>query len=133
MERSDGERITKRIENKAVFHACEGDCLTCDGTRCGFVQAMVDRLAAYEDAEEQGRLVRLPYAVGDLFWAIAYSDPRVIHVRLYQITNHYEQGYILWVENVDHEMDWWKLPLGEFEKWSHFNSREEAEAKLNGR
>lgn len=91
---------------------------------------IADKLAAYEDAEEHGLLVRLPYAVGDTFWAIAYSEPRVIHVRLYQITNHYEHGYILWVENIDKEMDWWKLPLHKFEEWSHFASKEEAEAKL---
>lgn len=93
-------------------------------------EQVLKKLAAYEDAEEQGLLVRLPYKVGDMFWAIAYSEPRVIHVRLYQITVHYEYGYIIWVENIDNEMDWWKVSLKDFDKWSHFNSHEEAEAVM---
>ena len=91
---------------------------------------VINKLADYEDAEEQGLLVRLPYKVGDSFWAIAYLEPRVIHVRLYQITVHYEHGYILWVENIDNDTDWWKLSMREFDKWSHFNFREEAEDAL---
>lgn len=89
-----------------------------------------DKLAAYEDAEEQGRLVRTPYKVGDLFWAVAYSDPRVIHVRLYQVTYHYKDGWVLWVENIDNDNDWWKVPLEAFETWSCFDTYEEAEAAL---
>ncbi len=97
-----------------------------------FTQKIYDKLAAYEDAEEQGLLVRTPYRVGDLFWAVAYSDPRVIRVRLYQITYHHKYGWVLWVENIDNENDWWKVPLKEFEAWSCFDSYEEAEAELKG-
>ena len=93
---------------------------------------VIKKLAAYEDAEEQGLLVRTPYKVGDLFWAVAYSDPRVIHVRLYQVTYHYKDGQILWVENIDNENDWWKVPLETFEAWSSFDSYEEAEAAMKG-
>ena len=42
-------RLTKKVEDKAVFHVCDKTCLSCDGTSCGFTQAIVDRLAAYED------------------------------------------------------------------------------------
>lgn len=35
------------------------------------VQYIADKLAAYEDAEEQGLLVRLPCKVGDTFYYIA--------------------------------------------------------------
>lgn len=35
-----------------------------------FTQKVYDKLAAYEDAEEQGLLVRLPCKVGDTVWTL---------------------------------------------------------------
>lgn len=109
---------------------CEGydTAFGCGLYKCNYI--LSKRLAAYTDAEEQGRLVRTPYKVGDLFWAIAYSEPKVIHVRLYQITYHYKDGWILWVENIDNDNDWWKVPLETFKTWSCFDSYKEAEAAL---
>ena len=60
------ERLTKRIGSKACHYNCTDTCGTCDGALCFDVQQMVDRLAAYEDAEERGELVRLPCKVGDI-------------------------------------------------------------------
>lgn len=67
-------RLTKKVEDKAAFHVCDKTCLTCNGTSCGFTQAIVDRLAAYEEAEEQGRLVILPCKVGDVVYRIHTKD-----------------------------------------------------------
>ena len=36
-------------------------------------QQLIDKLAAYEDAEEQGLFVRLPCKVGDTVWQIMIS------------------------------------------------------------
>mgnify|MGYP000006558195 FL=1 len=36
-------------------------------------QQLIDKLAAYEDAEEQGLLLRLPCKVGDTVWQIMIS------------------------------------------------------------
>ena len=40
-----------------------GDCINCDS-----FENAVDRLAAYEDAEEQGLLVRLPCKAREVVW-----------------------------------------------------------------
>lgn len=52
--RYDGE-VCPRVEKGADIHYIAGE----------FTQKVYDRLAAYEDAEEQGRLVMLPCKVGD--------------------------------------------------------------------
>lgn len=39
-----------------------------------FTQEVYNRLAAYEDAEEQGLLVRLPCKVGDMVYRIAHDE-----------------------------------------------------------
>lgn len=51
------ERLTKRIGNDAVHFDCNGTCGTCDGCTCFEIGGMVDRLATYEDAEDEGRLI----------------------------------------------------------------------------
>lgn len=35
-------RLTKKVEDKAVFHVCDKTCLACNGTSCGFIQAIED-------------------------------------------------------------------------------------------
>ena len=59
------ERLTYRKDGKAVNRNCYDWCATCTGAECLEVQKFLDRLAAYDDAEEQGLLVRLPCKVGD--------------------------------------------------------------------
>lgn len=70
------ERLTKRIKDAAVCRDCTGTCGTCDGADCFDVQPMVDRLADYEDAEEQGLLVRLPCKVGDMVYRVWFTEGR---------------------------------------------------------
>lgn len=41
--------------------------------------AALDKLAAYEDAEEQGRLARLPCKVGDMLWSFINSPRRTVY------------------------------------------------------
>ena len=55
--RYDGE-VCPRVEKGADIHYIAGE----------FTQKVYDRLAAYEDAEEQGRLVMLPCKVGDMVY-----------------------------------------------------------------
>ena len=68
------DRLTRRINvsNKA-------DCAYCDNEfdkkgrcnqYCSLRVKQLEKLAAYEDAEEQGRLVMLPCAVGSTVYAI---------------------------------------------------------------
>lgn len=59
------ERLTDRFDGEAIL-ICEnetckiyGDGMCSAASPCNTEQDMIDRLAAYEDAEEQGLLVRL--------------------------------------------------------------------------
>ena len=68
------ERLTKHKfwnvvsekQEKTGIH-CSNFCNNCSrGTGdCKHLKAMVEKLAAYEDAEEQGLLMKLPCKVGD--------------------------------------------------------------------
>ena len=65
------ERLTKRNEHgKAYYPYCFKEN-TCDGLgtseqcdMCDFDQNVCEKLAEYEDLEEQGRLIKLPYPLG---------------------------------------------------------------------
>lgn len=86
--RDDMERLTKRIEDgQAVV-----DCQTCKWRECDCTalacrNRIKDRLAAYEDtglepeevaelaqAKQDGRLVVLPFKVGDKVWVLDYDE-----------------------------------------------------------
>ena len=79
----------------------------------------VDKLAEYEDLEEQGKLLKLPCAVGDTIYTI-YSDedssfieePKVVEVSTHRV----------WIDSAYFDYD-------DFGK-TVFLTREEAEATL---
>ena len=83
----------------------------------------IDKLAAYEDAEEQRLLVRLPCKVGDRVYRIHTHD-------------HIEEQYIMAI-NVSASGVWYwdetgrETPVEKIGK-TVFLSREEAEAALKG-
>lgn len=62
MERLTGRSNDKNDRRLSCMGRCynAGDCINCDS-----FENAVDRLAAYEDASEQGLLIRLPCKVGD--------------------------------------------------------------------
>lgn len=77
------ERLTKR-ENSGITYnnspgfTCSCYCDNCSkGTGdCDRLKAMVNRLAKFEDLEEQGLLVRLPCKAGD----IVYVDSTILPI-----------------------------------------------------
>ena len=71
------ERLTKReisgiTYNNSPGFMCSCYCDNCSkGTGdCDRLKAMVNRLAKFEDSEEQGLLVRLPCKVGDTVYRV---------------------------------------------------------------
>ena len=70
------ERLTKRIDLGNGKHTVDfsnercGEFLT--NHKAG-VRALFERLADYEDAEEQGLLIRLPCKVGDTIYKLWYK------------------------------------------------------------
>lgn len=71
------ERLTERIqrpskEDLIVFRDDKAklNCLVPDEMTGDSIRIMLKKLAAYEDAEEQGLLIRLPCKVGDTVWVV---------------------------------------------------------------
>lgn len=69
------ERLTFRTE-LGVSIDKEEDCPTCSiccncdipPRKCKYISDALEKLADYEDLEEQGRLLKLPCKVGDTVW-----------------------------------------------------------------
>lgn len=66
------ERLTKREFGEISFTEYTSYCDACldSNCHCGFVESMVEKLADYEDLEEQGRLIKLPCNRGDKIYFI---------------------------------------------------------------
>ncbi len=66
-KRQFGEIASKKEEETGI--SCSSFCNSCSqGTgNCKYVKAMVEKLAEYEDLEEQGLLLKLPCKVGIIF------------------------------------------------------------------
>ena len=69
------ERLTEKIGNTNCVKGCGSNCKygfqhcrTEDWENCKTIDDVIDKLADYEDLEEQGRLVILPCKVGDTVW-----------------------------------------------------------------
>ena len=66
------ERLTETIYKKGYCNSkigCKDDC-----EQCEHFETMVDRLAYYEDLEEQGLLLRLPCKVGDMLYVMVLEE-----------------------------------------------------------
>lgn len=121
------ERLTERnplwIDDELWERACEPDCEEID--------AVYRKLKEYEDAEEQGLLLRLPCKVGDVLY-FAHHD-RVISSEVLSAKYHAEaenhgvfirERLTIDVEGVSAEIDF--CDIGK----TVFLTRKEAEAKL---
>ena len=121
------ERLTERnpawIDDEMWERACEPDCEEID--------AVYRKLKEYEDAEEQGLLLRLPCKVGDVLY-FAYHD-RVISSEVLSAKYHAEaenhgvfirERLVIDVEGVSAEIDF--CDIGK----TVLLTKSEAEAKL---
>lgn len=118
------ERLTKISEiGNAYYPKCfeepccgMGECLD---DNCSLMLDACKKLAAYEDSEEQGLLVRLPCPIGTTVWDICGMDIRENVVSGIECVKDGKQ--FLWANH-----DEW---LGELNDLV-FPTREEAEKKL---
>ncbi len=117
------ERLTKRISlgngNTTVdfSNARVGEFLT-DHEKG--VRALFEQLAEYEDLEEQGRLLKLPCAVGDTVYTIYYDDEDGLFIeepKVEEVSTHR-----VWIDSMYFDYD-------DFGK-TVFLTRQEAAAKL---
>lgn len=72
MERKGNmERLTDRSENgTAIYNTPSGDPVKWENNR----HKVLQKLAEYEDLEEQGKLLKLPCAVGDTVYVLAECE-----------------------------------------------------------
>ena len=76
------ERLTENIGNTNCVKGCGSNCKYgfqhCskeDWENCKTIDDVIDKLAQYEDSEEQGRLIKLPCKIGDTVWDNDYGNP----------------------------------------------------------
>ena len=79
------ERLTEKIGNTNCVKGCGSNCKygfqhcrTEDWENCKTIDDVIDKLAQYEDLEEQGRLLMLPCKVGDTVYAIGFNNNKPI-------------------------------------------------------
>ena len=132
------ERLTNgKLKGVALLNACGSAKCKVDCKQCILLDEAIEKLKAYEDAEEQGLLLRLPCKVGDIVWYLDkydYEKPEVVSGVV--------DGY-LWFRSCGFALDIvWNKPimghflylrkemlLGEIGK-TLFLTKEEAEQKL---
>lgn len=76
------ERLTEKAANSNMvwFKDSENDgmCIEPCEMSAHHSRIALERLAAYEDAEEQGLLLRLPCKVGDTIYEVSYENRKYI-------------------------------------------------------
>lgn len=138
------ERLTKREYGEITYSKnrdimCGSFCNSCSvGTgNCNTVKAMVEKLAEYEDLEEQGRLLRLPCKKGDIVWELCKCDDGVFRIFPMEVKvfipygelRYASRSYSMW--NIYAESDYTKMYKSFYDiGTSLFLTQEEAEAKL---
>ena len=82
------ERLTYRAELGVSIDKNE-DCPTCSACwncnipprKCGYISDALEKLAEYEDLEEQGRLIRIPCKVGDSIYSVIEDGLTIIELK----------------------------------------------------
>ena len=113
------ERLTYRAELGVSIDKNE-DCPTCSACwncnipprKCGYISDALEKLAEYEDLEEQGRLVKLPCK--DVYYIVDINSPKYAMVMKQPI----RELAIYDIENIDKE------------NCKYFSTEGKAEAKL---
>ena len=118
------ERLTNREygENSCAVYTSYCDACHNSDCHCELVEDMIERLADYEDLEEQGRLIKLPCKVRDTIYGLHKAMVCELDTETIGISK-MPSGEILYL------IDGWELDKGDFGK-TVFLTKPEAEAKL---
>lgn len=136
------ERLTRRMNNNKItaikgsgsnYGAQSFDCQTNEGN--DRLRMALEKLADYEDLEEQGLLVRLPCKVGDMVWDNDFGHPVSYEINAFSygycdsyVEPNIEDEIIFYFENYNGSITG-TFPMSEIGK-TVFLTREEAEKKL---
>ena len=123
-----GRLTTRNFENETC--CAVGGCIAYeDCYECPGFQDILAKLAHYEDLEEAGRLVEMPFDVGDTAWILLTDEHRIVEVEIEQVVIGKTLDVILLEGDMQFtiwDKDW------EVVRRFFFASREEAEAALKG-
>nr|DAG47058.1 MAG TPA: hypothetical protein [Caudoviricetes sp.] len=127
------ERLTERERNVDNTGVAKEEIA--DGLLMPFAEKVLTKLADYEDAEEQGLLVRLPCKVGDTVWDNDFGHPVSYEINAFSygycdsyVEPNIEDEIIFYYENYNGSITG-AFPMSEIGK-SVFLTRDEAEKKL---
>ena len=135
------ERYKDSIANTVLIRECGDklckdicDDIECDCSKCELEKAL-EKLADYEDLEEQGLLVRLPCKVGDAVWDNDFGYPKLYEIKAFSygycdsyVEPDIEDQIIFYYENYNGSITG-AFPMSELGK-TVFLTREEAAKKL---
>ena len=84
---ADGILVKENYEKESLktLYSCYGEKPNSYYTNCEEGYCAMEKLADYEDAEEQGRLVKLPCKVGDTVYVPTrdfISELRIVHISI---------------------------------------------------
>lgn len=119
------ERLTNRDygENSCAVYTSYCDACHNSDCHCELVEDMIEKLAEYEDLEEQGRLIKLPCKVGDTLYRLVPNLYRkYVEIKIAQFVINENGIYFITNKGVS-----WSA--GEIGK-TVFLTKPEAEAKL---
>ena len=113
------ERLTEKIGNTNCVKGCGSNCKygfqhcrTEDWENCKTIDDVIDKLADYEDLEEQGRLVILPCKY--VYYIVDINNPKYAMI----MKRHIRELAIYEIKNIDKE------------NCRYFSTEEKAETKL---
>jgi hypothetical protein len=119
------ERLTRRSANgTGVYATPSGEPIEWENNRHNVLQ----KLADYEDLEEQGRLIILPCKVGDIVYGISMG--KLISLTVNEISIFYMKGEKIINVKCQNNDEFRNYVEREFGK-TVFLTESEAEAKLN--
>ena len=77
------ERLTARDSFGTPYYPYCDNVKGCGGycAQCNFETKTMDKLAEYEDLEEQGLLMRLPCKVGDVLYAVDGNNIQILEAQ----------------------------------------------------
>ena len=132
------ERLTDRNADGDYFYPkcfekCDGLGASRKCDNCEITTSICEKLGKYEDLEEQGRLIKLPFKIGDIIYRVnAGAKEPVIKMRVLQVNYKQlrEDRIIIRIDAMnDNDMGESCYLLEDFGK-NVFITKSEAEAKL---
>lgn len=126
------ERLTKRYNDGGAYSDCSNGIQDVGSYKAIYEGTIIDKLADYEDLEEQGLLVKLPCKIGGTIYAII--DRKIYNLELKDFRrNRYckngnDNELDLYCVNVLDKNDYRWLYSGDYSKV--FKTREQAEQAL---